>query len=65
MIIQIIYRSNLIFEKKSLIHLVFDQGQGEKVYRWKLSVIEDLQCARIITVIILSNSCVTLCYNAL
>ena len=65
MIKQIIYRSNLIFEKRSLIHLVFDQGQGEKVYGWKLSVIEDLQCARIITVIILSNSCVTLCYNAL
>ena len=39
MIKQIIYRSNLIFEKRSLIHLVFNQGQGEKVYGWKLSVI--------------------------
>ena len=65
MIKQIIYGSNLIFEKDTLIHLVFNQGQGKKVYRWKLPVIEDLQCDRIIIVIILFNPCVTLCYNAL
>ena len=66
MLKQIIYRNKFTFWKKDLlIHLILNQGQGGKVYRWKLSVIEDLLCTRILTVIILFNPCVALCYNVL
>lgn len=41
MIKQIIYRSNLILEKDTLILAVFTQVQREKVYRWKLPVTKD------------------------